>query len=55
MNDQELEEKIEQAKHRFLFSRTIEDRRKYQDEFFALIRQRSPEQVSKMEKERGLS
>ena len=54
MNNQELEAKIQQAKHRFLFSITQEKRHKYWAEYIALIAQRSPEMIARLEREKGL-
>ena len=52
--DRELERKIQTAAVRVALARTHEEHRPAWNELVRLIRMRSPEQVRKMEQERGL-
>lgn len=53
-SDADLERRIEQARLRYLGCRTPAQRRKVWDELTRLIAQRSPEQIERMERDRGL-
>lgn len=52
--DADLERRIDHARLRFVGCKTKAQRRKAWDELTRLIAQRSPEQVERMERERGL-
>ena len=53
--DVELEQRIEGTYQRMCKSIREDDRRKWLEEMVALVKQRSPEQIRKMERERRLS
>jgi hypothetical protein len=53
--DVELEQRIEGAYQRTCKAIREDDRRKWLEEMVALVKQRSPEQIRKMERERRLS
>jgi hypothetical protein len=53
-SDRELERRIQTAAVRVSLARTREEHDPLWREFVELIRQRSPRQIAKMERERGL-
>lgn len=52
--DARLERDIDRARTQFEFARTAEERTRWLHTLEALIARRSPQQVKKMERERGL-